>query len=214
MPMESRRPGPAVDAAAIVGVLGGVLLIVGAQLSWGTISVNLGRFAAATGVDISQLPQGMSGLLGRNGPIPGLVLTGGKVALNVGVVALVAAITYVFGIPRKVTGVVLVLAGAVAAGFAVYYAVDPSISGIDQVSNAFISIGLRLDFKSLLDIGIGIGVWICVAGGVLAIVGGILAVRSTTAVPRAVRDGVPEMPPAPPAPPVEAPGAGGDAPTG
>jgi hypothetical protein len=201
------RPARTIDMTSIVGFIGGVLLVVGGQLAWAHLSINLAKFSAALGVDASQLPGNLSGLLGNNGPVDGTAVTAGKIALNAGVLALIAAIPFVFGIPRKVRGVALVIAGLVGGGFAGYFAASPKISALDKAGDVLGQLGLQVDFKSLFDTKIEIGVWLCVLGGAMAVVAGVLSLRPQPDAAEGTESSG-AIPPTPPTPPMVMPAAG------
>jgi hypothetical protein len=171
--------------AAIVGIVGGALLVIGSFLTWATASVNLDALAQALGVDPSLLqgvPTGsqsfsVGGL--DNGADGTFTLIAGIVAVVVAVVLIVKADL------KKPMGAVLVLAGLIGGGVALYdlsKVNDVKQEAIDAAGGSLAAAGIDTGvLDEVFDVSAGIGIWVCIAGGVVAIIGGAmaLAARST-----------------------------------
>jgi hypothetical protein len=221
---SSRSP----DAGSILGLVGGALLIIGSLMTWATVSVNVGNIAKAVGVDPSTIP---AGAFPDSQSFAGTGSSDGKVALACGVLALIAAVLVIMTTGRTVAAVVLMVGGLVGGGFALYDGLTGKDKAIDEGVKGLSALGLPGDVKSFFDVSIGIGIWVCVAGGLVALVAGImvLANRSPSAAmvpqtgsPMGMGTGVPAstpetsggvtptpaMPPVPPVPPMNMPEGG------
>jgi len=217
---------------AIMGLIGGALLVVGSLMTWATVSANIANIAAAFGVDPSTIP---TGTFPGAQSIAGSSTNRGKTVIVCGVIAIVAALLVIMVIARTVAAAFLMLAGLVGGGFALYTGLNGKDDAISEGAKQLSSLGLPGDVKSFFNVSIGIGVWVCVVGGLIAIVGGVMALRGKpaaaaagmssgdsmgTGMGTAMSTGVPgssEMPggmstpaapaapPAPPAPPMDTP---------
>ena len=219
--METRTsssPG----AGSIMGLAGGALLIVGSVLTWASVSINVDNLAKALGVDASAFPPGT--FPGKQS-FAGTSSGDGKIAFACGVLALVAAVLVMTSKTRTLAGVVLIVGGLVGGGFALYDGVTGKDKAGDAAVSALSGKGIPGDVRTFFDITIGIGIWICVVGGALAIVAGLMiitrkaapaAMAVESAIPVGMGTGVPippettgGMPPMPPTPPMPTPDAGG-----
>jgi hypothetical protein len=206
MSQTERRGAP---TAAIVAIVGGALLAVGSFLPWAEVSGS-GASVTAKGLD------------GSDGYI---TLAAGLVAIVVGLVMLRAT--------RRAVAVLAILAGLVGGGLAVYDAVTAKDSVLDAAAEDLApSFGVSADqVRAALDqaidagqlgVSVSIGLYVVMAGGLVAIVGGVLGLRRTPSEPagepaplaQAATD-APPMPsatpaapesPEPPAPPSPDPG--------
>jgi hypothetical protein len=174
-------------AAAILGIVGGAVLIVGSLLTWVTLSFDPQRFAQsiadAVGVDVSQL--------GTIPAVPSSEEVGtaveGKYTLIAGVVVLVCAILLLVNANvRSFAPKLMILGGVVGVGLPLYDVLttdrqlDNAIAGVEGLASGLKALGLSTDvFKDAVNVEWGIGVWVCVVGGVIALVGGIMAARSS-----------------------------------
>jgi hypothetical protein len=215
MQQETQTSKP--SAGAIVAIVGGIMLAIGSFLTWATVSVDttalLNKLAEMLGVTADQL-----------GPLPtddlsnsvsGWDGSDGKITLVVGVIIIVAAIV-IFVKPRLrvAMGAVVIVAGLVGGGVAAYDASQVKDVANDAEEAAAATAGLSAgDLEGAFAVTAGVGLWVCIAGGVVALVGGVLALRerpeaspaamgattataSTTAPPAATGTGF-DAPPAP-----------------
>jgi hypothetical protein len=211
---------------AVIAILGGVLLVVGSFLSW----------AEVTGGGVSVTAKGTDGSDGW------LTLAAGVVAILVGLVGL--------RMGRRMLGVIAIVAGLLGGGFGLYDALTAEDSVLDAAAEEIApQFGVSTDEvrailddaidAGQLDISIAIGLIIVIAGGAIAVIGGVLmlsrgsvpaAATSSEPMPAAATSSEPmpaaAMPPpsapaepaAPtvgppdPAPPVSAPRESGSAP--
>jgi hypothetical protein len=172
----------------MLAVAGGVLLAVGSVLTWAKASLDLDAFAQALGVDPAQLQAAVG--VETSKTIAGTSTSDGKLALACGLVAVVlGVIAYLKKDKWKTLGVVTLIAGAVGGGIALYDVTkkDDVISEAkESVGPTLASIGLD---SSILDnifkVSLGIGIWICVIGGIVALLGGLMMMmhRSPVGVP-------------------------------
>jgi hypothetical protein len=163
----------------IVGIVGAVLLVLGSFLTWATVSIDLGKFAAALGVDEATLGAAITGPTSKSASglsdgadgiftlIAGLVVVGLAFLLRAKPAA------------RKPIGLGIVLAGLVGAGVALYdisQVNDVRDSALGGLNAALAGTGIGGDaLDGVVNVSTGIGIWICVVGGIVAIVAGFLS---------------------------------------
>ena len=194
------------DSGAPTGVIlsavGGVVMAVAAVLTWGKVALDVDAFAKALGVD----PSVLAGAVGQTSKtFAGTSGWEGKVALACGVVALVVAVAaYARRELWKTLGGVSIVAGVVGALMALKVVADKGNAVADAKASAgptFAAAGID---PSILDtvfkVTLEIGIWLCIAGGVLAILGGLMLVmKQSSAMPAMA--GMPGSMAAPAAPP-------------
>ena len=213
MQQETQTSKP--SAGAIVAIVGGIMLAIGSFLTWATVSVDttalINKLAETLGLPPEQL-QGLSTDSFSNS-VSGWDGSDGKITLVVGVIIIIAAIV-IFAKPRLrvAMGVVMIVAGLVGGGVAAYDASRVKDVANDAEAAAVAAAGSELEgsglsvgdfFEGAFDVTAGVGLWVCIAGGVIALVGGVLALRerrdvspaamgaatSTTAAPAAAGTG-------------------------
>jgi hypothetical protein len=164
-PSRSFGPGP------ILGIVGGALLVIGSLMTWATVSFNVENIANALGVDPSIIPPGSLG----SQSVAGTKVSDGKIALVCGIIVVIAAVALLAVTGARVwAAAVLMLAGLVGGGIALYDGINGKDDAINDAARALTAQGLPGDVKSFFNVSIGIGIWICVIGGIAAIVAGIL----------------------------------------
>ena len=191
----TRRP-----TAGILAIVGGALMAVGSFLAWAEVSGG-GTSVTAKGVDGSD----------------------GYITLVAGLVAILLGIVMSRGAKRAVA-VLVILAGIVGGGIGLYDALTAKDSVLDAAAEELApSFGASAEeVRAVLDqaidagqlsVSISIGLYVVIAGGVVALVGGILGLRGSgaeaagTAAPAAPATtmGAPPAPPAPMPPPAVPP---------
>jgi hypothetical protein len=220
--MEQRSSGS--NAAGSIAVVGGLLAVIGSFLTWANASA--GRFAVSA--------KGIDGWEGKATIVGGIVLLVGGIT----------AFTRGSSDPLKGLGL---LGGSVVAGVGIYTAVTAKDRVIDGAASEIARrLGVTLEQartavsqavdSGALKIALDTGLYIVIAGGLLGIVAGLLAMRSKPAAPAmpaaaggtgltgwaapaapatpspTPTPGGENAPPAPPEPPPPDPG-GGPAPT-
>lgn len=190
--------------AGVLGVVGGALLAVGSFLDWAEVSGG-GTSVTANGVDGSD----------------------GYITLVAGLVAVVAGIVMARG-TRRVLAVLVILAGIVGGGIGLYDALTAKDSVLDAAAEELApTFGVSAqEVRTVLDqaidagqlsVSISIGLYVVIAGGVVALAGGILGLRGSgepaapgLAAPAtpASTNGGPDVPPAPMPPPTSQPDPG------
>jgi hypothetical protein len=187
------------SVGAILAIAGGGLLAIGSFLAWAEVSGG-GTSVAAKGID------------GSDGYI---TLGAGVVALLVGILLLRQA--------KRALAVLAIVAGLIGGGVAIYDALTAKDSVLDSAAEELApTLGASPDqVRVLLDeaidagqlsISLAIGIYVVIAGGALALVGGILSVRApdedrgrvAIAPPQPPVAGEPSTPAAPLAPASEA----------
>jgi hypothetical protein len=165
---SSPRLGP----APILGIVGGALLVAGSLMTWASVSFNIQNIANALGVDPSILPADTFG----SASVTGSKVTDGKVALACGVIVVLAAVALLAVKGARVIAAVVVMVGGLAGGgIALYNGINDKQDAINEGVHQFTQAGVPGDAKSFFNVSIGIGIWICVVGGIAAIVAGIIA---------------------------------------
>jgi hypothetical protein len=214
MQSESR----ATPIGPVLAIVGGALLVVGSFLDWAKVEGGGGISSSASGMD------------GSDGWI---TLASGAVAIVVGLVA--------FRAGRRALAVLAVVAGLVGGGLGLYDALTAEDSVLDAAAEEIApQFGASVEeVRTLLDqaidageisISLSIGLYLVIAGGAIAIVGGLLQMAGGSrapAMPAAATAPAsmpapsqpapsvapppaatpPPAPPAPPAPPPDAPTA-------
>ncbi len=170
--VESRAP----STPMILGIVGGIALAIGSFLNWATVSVDFDKIATAIGIDPADVPadvraQGTVSVTGWKGG-------DGKWTLVAGVVVIVAAVLLSMASSRRVVGIVMLVGGVVGGGLALYDATIQKNDAIDNAASTFAGIGLPGELRDYFSISLGIGICLCIAGGVVAVVAGIMAMMS------------------------------------
>jgi hypothetical protein len=174
----------AAPTAGIVAIVGGALLAVGSLLPWAEVSGS-GESVTAKGLDGSD----------------------GYITLAAGVVAVVTGLVMLRG-TRRAVAVVAVLVGLVGGGLALYDALTAKDSVLDAAAEELApSFGVSADqVRAALDqaidegqlgVSISIGLYVAMAGGLIAIVGGVLGLRESAGVTPAATAPPPSPPDAP-----------------
>jgi len=196
--MQETATGRSSPIAAILGLVGGGIMIVGSFLAWAEVSGG-GTSVTAKGTD------------GNDGWI---TVAAGGVLVLVGIAWLVR------GAGKKALAVLAILAGLVGGGVGLYDAVTAKDSTLDGAAEELaVQFGQPVsDVRALLDqaidagqisISLSIGIYLVIAGGAIGIVGGIVGLRGRppVAAPAAAPGFAPTMPmaatEASPAPPTE-----------
>ncbi|MGZ5213738.1 MAG: hypothetical protein ACXWXM_08505 [Actinomycetota bacterium] len=182
----------------ILGIVGGIALAIGSFLTWATVSVNFDKIATAVGIDPSQIPQDIraQGTVSVTGWKGG----DGKWTLVAGIVVAVVAALLAMASNRRVIGIVMVVGGAVGGGLALYDATIQKNDAIDNAASTFSGLGLPGTLRDYFSLSLGIGIWLCIAGGVVAIVAGVMAMASRgSSVAEAASTSTGFTPPPPPA---------------
>jgi hypothetical protein len=175
--METRSSRP-IGPGAILGIIGGAALVIGSFLTWVTVSLDIAKFAQILGVSPAALQGATSSTTfsaaGTHGD--------GKITLVVGIIAVVGAILVLTTAARKAGYAVVAVAGVIGAGICVFEIASKSSQINDALSNAgpaLAAAGISADtLKSVFNVSWGIGLWICLAGGVVALIGGIIGLMS------------------------------------
>jgi len=229
---SSRGASPAL----IGGVVGGVVIAIGSFLTWGTVALDVNGFVArladALGVDPNQIPipAGTFGATSRS--VSGLDTSDGKITLVAGIIVILASLALMSPqLPRKLMAALMVVGGASGAGVALYdiskkddLATDV-LSAVKSIAGAGLQqAGLDVSIlDTVIKVSLGIGIYLCVIGGAIAVVAGLMALGRptmapaapgwTTGVPTDTGFGTPTPSPAAPASPSPpAPAPAGDEP--
>jgi hypothetical protein len=169
---------------AIVGIVGGVALVLGSLLTWGTGSLNVQALASAAGLD----PAAVTAAVGDvSRSVSGIDVTGGKWALAMGIVAIVLGIVAFLRVSPRVVGIGLIVAGLIGGGWALYdttqadvvkeRAIEEAVPRLGSVEGASAVIG------QYIDTSFGAGIWISIVGGLIAIGGGIVLLTAGGSMP-------------------------------
>jgi hypothetical protein len=194
--------------AGILGIVGGALLLVGSFLTWVTLTLDMAAFAGLLGVDPGQLSA--AGVT-NSATNTGLKSNAGKITLVAGIIVLVLAVLLAMGKrASKSAGTGMLVAGAIGSAAVLLNLAtkDSQIdTELDSIAPQLTALGITKDaIKNVFELKWGIGIYICLVGGILAIVAGIMAMRSPTdTAPMAMTTSAPAggfaaAPPAPSAP--------------
>ena len=160
------------------------MLIAGSLLSWVTVSANWANWVTAWSGDPSAIPSSAipapppewAEFTQALSSMPGVQTGHWKVALVCGIVAVIcAAIRIAFASARVVEAAVLLLAGLAGSGIALYAATIDRTHAVAEVASKFVGPG---DVRKGFIGSIGTGIWLCLIGGLVAIVAGIMELRS------------------------------------
>jgi hypothetical protein len=211
MQTAGTKPSP---LPQIVGGIGALLLIVGSFMTWVTVSLNIDKFAQLLGID--------PGLISGSGVGTTTTVSGtegdGKITLVLGFVALVGVVLLVAVVTARKAGGALLIVGGLAGALLCLWEVTTKNRQIDdalnQSGNLLAQLGVTADaFKEVFSVAWGIGLWTCLVGGILAAVGGVLALVNRSSAQPAMAGGPvspmgtgfdsppPVPPPAPPSEP-------------
>lgn len=180
-----QREGSTASIGPMLAVAGGVLLAIGSMLTWAKASLDLDAFAQALGVDPAQLQGAVGDETSK--VISGISTSDGKLALACGLVAVIlGVIAYAKRDKWKILGVVTLIAGAVGGGIALYDVTkkdDVIAEAKEAVGPTLASIGLDASIlDNIFKVSLGIGIWVCVVGGVVALLGGLMMMMNRSSV--------------------------------
>jgi hypothetical protein len=169
--------------APVLGAIGGVLLLVGAFLTWVTVSVDLAKLGQAFHIDLSSVSvPTVFHAAGTKG-------WEGKLAVVAGVIAIVGVVMGLKALKRSAP--LLLVGGAIGTFAAIYAASFEKTSAINDVNAEFAASGFPGKVSDYLSITLGIGLWICLIAGILCIVAGVIAFKANT--PASVATASPPM---------------------
>jgi hypothetical protein len=154
---EATTP-PRAPLGAILAIVGGALLVIGSFLSWAEFS-GAGQSEVVSGVDMTD---------------GWVTVVAGLVIVAVGIAATTA--------PQRPLAVAAGIVGAFGVGFGLFDALTLTDSALDRVAEetAMATSVSFQELRALLDvlidsgqigISIGIGLYVVIAGGVIAVVG-------------------------------------------
>jgi hypothetical protein len=200
-PAEGKGPTP---VGGILALVGGALLAIGSFLDWAEVS-GTGTSVTATGIDG----------------------TDGWITLGAGVLALAAGSAIVRRTGGRGVAILAIVAGVIGGGVGLYDAATAKDSFLDSAAEELAREfgGSVQQLRALLDAAIQvgelavtvmIGLYVVIAGGVLAIVGGAISLGrgsvgpalAASATPAATQAPTVPAPDAPGEPPQEVPSAG------
>ncbi len=153
----------------ILGIVGGILLVVGSFLNWATVNVNFDAITEAIGVDppAAIRAQGTASVTGWD-------VGQGKWTLVTGVVVVISSVLLVFASSAQAVAFVMIFGGAVGGSMALYEATVGKDQRLDELAGIF-ALTLPGSLRQYFSVSIDVGIWLCIAGGVAAVVAGIIA---------------------------------------
>ncbi len=107
--------------------------------------------------------------------VTGWDMAPGKWMLVTAIVVVIASGLLAVASSPQVVAFVVIFGGAVGGSMALYKATAGKDSLIDDAARVLIGAALPGSLHSYVSVSIGVGVWLCVLGGVVAIVAGIVA---------------------------------------
>lgn len=160
---------------SILAIVGGVGLAISAFLSWGTVSLDVGKFASALGVDPNLFPPGS--IPGVSQSVSGTDGWEGKVAVAAGIAAIVVGVI-VMREARKGLGVLLLVVGIIGGGVALYDVLTVNSqkdAAIEDAAPDLSALGLQTSqLSDAIDVSLDAGIWICIIAGIVVIAGGLM----------------------------------------
>jgi hypothetical protein len=183
--MDARPAAKASPLPMILGIVGGALLFIGSFMTWATASIDVPKFAAVLGVD----PALFQGALGETSfSTSGTSGNDGIITLIAGLVVIVLAVVLYLKVDMgKVLGGLILAAGVIGAGVPLYDILTLSSKKEDALGDASGALqGAGIDpgvLNDVVKVSAGIGIWICILGGLIAIVAGIMALMRKAAAP-------------------------------
>lgn len=147
----------------IFGLIGGILAISGVFLSWSSIQAEVMGVNVTADIPGWDMARGQTTIMGMT--VPGSSETSPYLVLAGGILALVGAFGALAARVKKVS--ILVLIGGVVAilgaawGFSVVQTGTVSLPVIGSVTSSY-----------------GMGLYLCLIGGILALIGGVIGVRA------------------------------------
>ena len=198
----------------VIAIVGGIITALAAFLAWATVSLSGTVDVAGQQLPVPNISESISGIYSTDGKI---TVVAGILGVILGLVAMSRS-----GSARKGIGIVLILAGLVAGGLGIYdtvqatnlaeNAADEIRSGVsgslgvvppEQQAQVDDLINQMID---KLDISVGIGLYLTIAGGALLMIGGIMTIARAGASDSSSGSGAwappaaGQAPPPPPAP--------------
>ena len=176
-------------AGPVLAIIGGIVTALAAFLAWATVSLSGTVDVAGQQLPVPEISESISGINSTDGKI---TVVAGILGVILGLVAMSRS-----GSARRGLGIIIILAGLVAGGFGIYDTVQANnlaSNAADEIRNGVSSsIGVvppeqqaQVDdlinqMIDKLDISVGIGLYLTIAGGVLLLIGGILTMAGAAA---------------------------------
>jgi hypothetical protein len=179
--------------AALVSIIGGGMLVAGSLMTWATSFTDLDSvakvFGDALGIPVD--PTSVRGIgIQPSTSLSGTSSTAGRVTLLLGLLVAVFGIVPILVRPARAPMSVLVLVCGVAGGGIALGNILTRDLQVDETLSTFATqlsrAGSPVDVVRLRDavsLALGTGIWLCVAGGLVAAVGGMMSLMSKTAGP-------------------------------
>ena len=186
--METAVQPRSASAPLILGIAGGFVLAIGSFLTWATVSVNFDALASALGIDPAQIPDSVRAQ--STVSVTGWKGGDGKWTFFAGIVVLVFAALLITARNARLFGILMVVGGAVGAGIALYDATIQKDNVLNDAASTFAGAGLPGQVSDFFSVSLGIGIWLCIIGGVVSVIGGIMAIMSGGANAPAMVDGM------------------------
>ena len=163
--------------AAIATAVGGALLAVGSVLTWATASVDANKIAQAVGIPPSAIPPGV--LENTSKSFAGTSFSEGKVALACGILVLLAGIGLAISLgSRRLLAIIALVGGAVGGLFALYDATIARNNAVNDIERQFSATGLPGNAHDFFSVSLGIGIWLCLLGAIVAVVAAAMALMN------------------------------------
>lgn len=175
--MEKKPP-----VGVIIGVVGGALLFIGSMLTWATVSLDVPKFAQLLGLD----PSTLQGLSAQSSKSVAGTSADGKYTLIAGIIV-IAGVLVAYVRKMRAGAVLAAVAGAggVLIALIEFGTKDSQIDrGLEGASSQLAQIGISAaQFKTVVNVSWGIGLYVVIVGGVIAIVGAVLTMQGASAAP-------------------------------
>lgn len=126
------------------------------------------------GVDVGSLEAQMGN---TSVSVSGFDGSDGKITLVLGLLAIAGGVVLAMRRNRRVGATLAIAGGALGTLLALYDMTKAKDDALGDATAQFATLGLGVPFDEIFKVSIGIGLWVCLLGGIVALVGGGLSFR-------------------------------------
>ncbi|MBE7196128.1 MAG: hypothetical protein INR66_27080 [Gordonia polyisoprenivorans] len=167
----ARTSGGGAVGGGALAVIGGIAAIVGAFLTWVTLAISASGGGVSQSVNITVTGMGKLGGVPESARVTSETAVDGYLVIAAGAIALIGGLI-ALGTRKGPASIVALIGGLGALGLGIYEMTQ--VSKFEDQYRALVNASAGEGVTANLDASVGIGLWIILVGGALAVIGAII----------------------------------------